>query len=136
GRGANDANQRSHAERHAPRAERGCERPAGAHEERLQIGVHPVRRRLEENAPVPVVIHATPSSRRAHRTSLTTTRWVSDQRCPIVDHSGQYTAGSPLSVGLATTFLKASLIGTFRLSPLGGVGWRVQLSEFRCIVTL
>jgi hypothetical protein len=42
--------------------------------------------------------------------------------------SGQYTAGSPLSVGLATTFLKASLIGTLRLRPLGGIGLRNHLS--------
>jgi hypothetical protein len=44
--------------RQAPRAERGCERPAGAEEERLQIGVDPVGRRLEKDAPVPVVVHA------------------------------------------------------------------------------
>jgi hypothetical protein len=42
---------------------RGCERPAGAEEERLQIGVHPVGRGLKEDAPVPVVVHAAPLSR-------------------------------------------------------------------------
>src|SRR5262249_18175385 len=55
GRSADDADERSHGERQAPRAERGCERPAGAEEERLQIGVDPVGRRLEKDAPVPVV---------------------------------------------------------------------------------
>src|SRR5262245_50735930 len=35
----------------------------------------------------------------------------------------QYAAGSPLSVGLATAFLKAALIGTLRLMPLGGIGF-------------
>src|SRR5262249_32802545 len=41
---------------------------------------------------------------------------------------GQYDAGSPLSVGLAITFLKAALIGTLRLTPLGGIGFRNHLS--------
>jgi hypothetical protein len=40
----------------------------------------------------------------------------------------QYTAGSPLSVGLAITFLNASLIGTLRLMPLGGIGLRNHVS--------
>src|SRR5262249_13677741 len=40
----------------------------------------------------------------------------------------QYAAGSPLSVGLAITFLKAALIGTLRLMPLGGIGLRNHLS--------
>src|SRR5437868_5155166 len=58
GRGANDADQCSHGERQAPCAKRGCERPAGAEKERLQIGVDPVGRRLKKDAPVPVVVHA------------------------------------------------------------------------------
>src|ERR1700730_17346037 len=41
----------------------------------------------------------------------------------------QYTAGSPLSVGLASTFLKDSLMGTLRLMPLGGIGLRDHVSE-------
>jgi transposase len=51
----------------------------------------------------------------------------SGERMTTAD-SSQYTAGSPLSVGLATTFLKASLIGTLRLRPLGGIGLRNHLS--------
>src|SRR5438552_9114555 len=56
--GAGDADERPEHERDRPSAERGEERPAGAHQERLEIGVHPVRRRLEEYAPVPVIVHA------------------------------------------------------------------------------
>ena len=41
------------------------------------------------------------------------------------------TAGSPLSVGLAMTFLNASLIGTLRFSPLGGIGFKNHLSKSR-----
>ena len=40
----------------------------------------------------------------------------------------QYTAGSPLSVGLAITFLNASLTGTLRLMFLGGIGLRNHFS--------
>ena len=40
----------------------------------------------------------------------------------------QYTAGSPLSVGLATTFLNEALIGTLRLMPWGGIGLRNHFS--------
>src|SRR5262249_56058494 len=62
GRGANDADQRSHGERQTPRGERGRERPPGAEKERLEIGVNPVGRGLEKDAPVPVVVHASPLS--------------------------------------------------------------------------
>jgi hypothetical protein len=40
----------------------------------------------------------------------------------------QYTAGSPLSVGLAITFLNESLIGTLRLMPFGGIGFKNHFS--------
>ena len=41
----------------------------------------------------------------------------------VTGYDLQYTAGSPESVGLATTFLNEALIGTLRLMPLGGIGF-------------
>src|SRR6476659_9003143 len=42
---------------------------------------------------------------------------------PATSIGYQYPAGSPLSVGLPTTFLNAATIGTFKLMLLGGIGF-------------
>src|SRR3984893_5072811 len=55
--------------------------------------------------------------------------WLPPSLCAPYRFCGQYTAGSPLSVGLASTFLKDSLMGTLRLMPLGGIGLRDHVSE-------
>ncbi len=59
GCGADNTDDRPERQRQAPGGGRGRERPAGAHQQGREIGVHPVRGRLEEDPPVPVVVHAT-----------------------------------------------------------------------------
>ena len=78
---ARDADQRPHAERRH-QAVSGRQRPAGAEQQRLEIGMDAVGRRLEKDAPVPVAVHAEPPvlGRVLHETQQTQTeRWVSPE---------------------------------------------------------
>src|SRR5207245_5633434 len=107
GRGAQRSDQRADRERYHPGGERGGERPAQADDEVMEIGSRPSWLGLEQDLPVPVVVHAPPACLRG--------RYL-------------YAAGSPESVGFATTFLNWSLIGTFRLMPFGGIGFMNHFS--------
>ena len=54
--------------------------------------------------------------------------WLAWAAAGKVSIAYQYAAGSPLSVGLPTTFLNAAPIGTFKLMFFGGIGFMNHLS--------
>jgi hypothetical protein len=79
-------------------------------------------REVTGNSPVPVVAHNLPRSPGALQKCLA--RGAE----PAMSIEDQYAAGSPLSVGLLTTFLKEAPIGRFKLMFFGGIGCMNHLS--------